>query len=639
MPFPRLLFLLGLLVSACGRAAEPVADAAPTEDGPAAMSERFFEALARGDEEGLGELFSARGLHGLRESAGFRCDADTFADWSVGEAVVEGARASVPVRAKVDGYERELEVGFRWRGKRWYLALLRLSFPEIGDIVVDYEELGRLAAEGDRTRPSGYEHDPEELAALDAAAEAREAASQRARYLSIAPTTRRKYENHWAFNLVSRGRVARKVLEEVVAGTGVALEPGTSVAVERALARRVRLEARGISRIEALERVAAAVGLVPVYPEDTPATSAPAIRLEEGERNRPVIFAGPFLVAVESLEERVPVGTGELRLGVHALGVAPAVLGFQDRLFEHVVLTAVRGPGGEDLRARRDVRFLTTPDVREGYWGERVTLELRGLVRSVRKIASVEGRLVVRLPERVETFLWPAERTSARPFGERTLELVQWGERIRFRFHADRVSLEGSELRFSPLGELGAPLRILSEDSFGLGGVLTAGVETTEPPRKLGIKVCRVAEVAHEFSLGPVPLPRHEEMPAALRELSFEGESPVHVRVVEVVEREGEGPVARLSFLNASNKDVRGVTVELVYLDAYGREIGRFPHEVFGEDGAVEPLGEGVLARGMSRERECAALFRPEWTAEVAVEVVAVEFFDAGGWSASARTE
>jgi len=628
-----------LLCLACGPGAEFTSTQAEFGTDPEALAQRFFQAIATDRIEDLGPLFSERGLLGYRSGEGFRIDSETFGAWSIEELRVEGALAFVTSVTTLDGEEQQLELHFAWAEEQecWLITGLELALPEVGEYQIDFEELGRFV-EGSRD-PLGpaveLVDDPQvnetRLDALERDRLVREIEGRRASFKAIASTTPRKHENHWKYNLITRGRSARRVLEEILEGTGLALDPD---GVIDALDKPLRIEARGISRIEALERVAKALGLVAIYPrtqEIRDAKGVLALRFEPGERAWPVHFEGPFLIAVENLLEHVPVATGTLTLGVFALGMAPAVLGFQDRMYEHVRLTKLVDKRGRDLQAEQGITFISRPEIHGTYWSERFTIELAGLLRSVRRITRLEGRLSLRLPRTVEALRWPQDDPrTRRSLGERTLELSQWDDTLHFRMQGPAHLIAQTEMRFSPLAKNYRAMHVLSDASFGVGNVLTASVETTDVPLRVDIKVCAVEELSYPFALEGIVLQRYEDMPSRPERLVFDGEAPVRPEFVRFQKRAAGAPQIQVRLSNTSNKDVTRLSAEFHYFNDRGVELGTFPHAWASEGAGAAPVA--LVVRGMTIEETCPAFFLPEDTHEVRIEITEVEFSDASHW-------
>ena len=610
------------------------------EDDPRSLARRFYRALKEDDDGELGLLFSERGLEGLRSGLGFRITAKTFDGWRVKRSRVEGAEAVVAVRTRILGELQEVDLHFAWSVERegWLIEGLLLILPEAGELPIDFESLGQYvrSTQGPDTTAT------ESAGALEGGEQERRQRRidrQRERFEALASTTANQHDEHWTIQLVARGRPARAVVAELLEGCGVVVDEGGAGA---ALDTPVRLELRGVSRIEALERVAAQVGLVPVYPDlesldEAEGAIAPRLRFEAGKRTASARFEGPLLVLVESLEEHVPLATATLTLGIYALGLKPSVLAFQDGLFEHVEITRLEAPGGVSLQAEEGVHYLGRPSIHGGLFGERVTIELAGLLRSVRRIARLEGRVILRLPRRVQSCRWSEERREEpRILGERTLELLDWGETTRLRLRGPAERISRTELCFSPLAKSRRPLEVLFDDSMAVGGELVAGMQTTEPPRSLEVKVCTFEERSYPFELSGVALGRHEEMPASLEPLSYEGELPVVVEFLGFGSS-GEGvPEMSIRLTNASNKDATRVVTEVVYLDAGGRAIGAFPHtwQLPRREGEASSgrSSRFVVARGMALEQVRPARFMPRKTVGVRIDVKEIEFSDATRW-------
>lgn len=625
-----LLFVVAL--SACARTEEFGAGQEAGRD-PRSLATRFFAAAEQGDGAAFAELLTPRALQGMQSGEGFQLDGATLEAWEVfaprfhGD---DGEQAEVPVVATIDGQAQNLDVLVRRTEARWSVFGLRISVAEIGEFVVDFEELGSLLA----PVPLPEERDPDGMPGVldedESGAYFEDAAHQQGAFEAIASTTRRKHDNHWGYNLAAGGRPALEIVREIVEPAGLVVNTAGSLA---ALERAVHLNARGVSRIDALERVAAAVGLVPIYPEPWNTATSPVLTFAPGRRTWPTALEGPFLIEIVDLEERVPLATARLSLAVRSLGMSPAVLGFQSQMFEHITIKKITDRSGNNLHTEEGVSFLGKPNIQGAYWSDRLTLELSGLLRSVKRIRRLAGRLTLRLPTMVDRISWPRGRVDKRElFGDRTLELVHWGATSRFRFNARPERIALTELRFSATEKDDFPLETLFTDSFGLGENLAAGFRTTEIPERIDVKVCTVKELTYPFALEGIRLLRHEDMPVALEALQFEGLGPVQAEFVRF-KRRGDGfPQIAMRLHNTSNKDVLALQTEFHYLDRHGVEVGSFPHSLSGgqEFGAYAP--GAIVTRGMTVEETATAFFLPGETVTVRIDVSEVSFSDASRW-------
>ena len=282
------------------------------------------------------------------------------------------------------------------------------------------------------------------------------------------------------------------------------------------------------------------------------------LTFEAGPRRYPVAFAGPFLVEVFDLTENVPHATGSVSIVARALGLAPAVTGFQGGMGETVSITEVSGPAGRSLNADEGVRFWGTPAVAGSYLVTRASVDLRNLLRDVRLIEHLRGELSISFASDVFPLRWEQGETGSKPVaGDRALELVEWGTYTRFQMEVEPDGVDRYEVRFAPLDGSGKPLGTLMSDSSGWGSELSASLQTPEVPGALDIRVCARERATYAFDLRDIPLAHHAAMPEALTPLAFEGAAPLTVEFLDFGER-GEGEMAAVRAAGAERLEQDG---------------------------------------------------------------------------------
>ena len=425
------------------------------------------------------------------------------------------------------------------------------------------------------------------------------------------------------------------MIGDLLAPCGVRVDAQGHPALDEAVA----LQLAGVSRIEAVERIAAEVGLHPVWPNPQPApawgdeTSVPdPLTFQDGPRALPAAFAGPFLVEIARLTEDAPDTVGTIELAVRALGLAGAVLAFQDEVAEVVRIDALRDADGVALTDEA-TRHMGTPDVRDGYFAYALEKNLVGLLRRVESIDRLSGQIRLPIPVAVEEVAWDGADREPKTVSVGTLSVSNWAASSAFELESASASLENVQVRTSPRRASGDPLGVQFSSASGWGTSMTANLQCPEPPAAVDLKVCTVETVAVPFQFEPIPLARASEQPLEREQLTFDGAAPVAVDVIADRPAGGEREVT-LRATNTSNKHAMSLVVDFVYLDARGEQIGDFFYSLSGDyDFDVQDFGPFAAARGTA-ETTVNAPFVPDGTQTIRAELRSVDFPDGTTWDA-----
>ncbi len=609
------------------------------------------------------------------------------ATYQLGEPVITGDTAQIPVTFREAGTEQKGGLKLRREGGKWGIfAQSGRIIPDdpASEIVMNFEEPEAMFGEifggkpgdmaktmeknfkdsFDRANKSMVEGKPERG---DLAVEALDSIS------------RDQFDASWKVDSSSKGRPAGELLIDLAKAIGRALE--TTPIQDRALARPVATEVRGLSRYQAIDAVTRAAGLSPVYPEpvssfdfSTGANSVQAtMRLRPRRGGELLAFAGPFLVEVVDVKEAVPYATGILTLKVTASGLSPIVLNELERgtrdAFSVTEVVDAKGHSLVDAEAAGSGAFMSTT-IPGGY--ERTTrLALKGLLRDVAAIKALRCKLRVPLPARVETIRFDTlVAGETRKLGdlEFTLRTATKGQsmfngvkgesqNLSIEFHRttpDRTKQgeQGKQERPTPVSTAFGPDRVklvghdaqgqplkTAANTFQRGASdWTSQVNIQGPATSLIAKVVReVNTLEYEFMLADIPLPSHGSMPERIEPASFPGhDSPVAIEFVSIG---GKAPfqTAELRVTNHSSKDIRTLAMKFDYLAPDGKRLGGWDN--VNQSGTGPSFGSGpgeakpiLVARGAKSAFQVNAPFLTAGTKTIAVTVKTVGFADAETW-------
>jgi len=630
------LIALSLLPLACGEsndspAGAPGAPTARASAEPADVAEEFLRAVQDQDSKAMAALVTERARAAL-EGGGFGLNGERLQSFEIGETSVEGREAEVEAVVVEGGERKHNDLLLRRESAGWRVRGLRVQFGD-GTFTVDLEQMSETAAElGEQLGESLKETFGQAKETWEQGGTPDEIAAERARFEAITAVTENQHEAAWRVDVVGEGRPIMEVLGELVASSGLEVEGGQH---EKALWSPFGLTLQNVSRVEAVERVAAAAGLYPIWPDARPdgwsgATPAP-LTFGAGKRPWPATFTGPFLVEVNGVLEDAPNAVGRLSLAVRALGLAPAALAFQGDMAEVLRLERVRSDQEQPL-TDEDVRHMGAPEVRDGYFTYSLDKDLVGLLASVESVDAVVGAVRLTLPATVTELSWKRGDATTRTVGDWKLTVAQWSKQTRFDLEGLEGTLEGVDVRLSPRRASGAPLGVLYGGSDGWGSQVQASVQCPETPAAIDLKICTTKVQSYPFTLRHVRLQHAAEQPARLEPLAFAGTAPVLVELTEKRPAEGDQWEVTLRLRNTSNKHAVSLMVEFVYLDAAGKELDGFPHTLTGEydfdAGRCAPL----VAAGKTVVHETHAAFVPPGTAHIRFRLQRAEFPDGTVW-------
>jgi len=661
-------------------------------DATLAAAKGFLKALKERDYKGAEAFLTAKAKTEFAKNVGTDRSAGLFlgATYQLREPAITGDTAQVPVTLREAGKEQKMALKLRRVDGKWgVFAQSGRVIPDDPDseIVMNFEEPAATFAQVfgekpedmaktmeknlkesfDRATKSMVEGKPERD---DLAVEALESMS------------RDQFDASWKLDFNAKGRPAGEVLRELAKAMGRSLE--TTPIQDRALAKLVAAEVRGVSRYQAIEDVTRSAGLSPVYSAPVTSFDSPAgttsvhatMRLKPRRGPKLVAFAGPFLVEVDDVKEDVHYGTAILTLKVAAAGLPPIVLdGFERGNRDAFTVTDVVDAKGRSLldtavaAATGSFTGRTIP----GEYERTTRLPLKGLLRNVSAIKTLRCKLRVPLPSRVEMIRFDTlvpggtrkvgdldvtlQAATKRPTnvngvrGESQNLTIVFGRKNPDRAKSfepgkkgqpasvskaigpDRVKLVGHDAQ-------GRPLKTTFSYFRTGGSSWTSNVTVQGPATSLVAKVIAdVDDVVYELLLEDIPLAFHGSMPERIEPASFPGyDSPVAVEFLSIG---GKAPfqTAELSVTNHSSKDIRMLGMKLDYLAPDGQRLGGWDNaDQWGipwrPGSEVREAKSIIVAKGSKSVFEVNAPFLKPETKTIAVTVTTVGFADAETWTA-----
>lgn len=637
---------LVLLVALAGCSGDAPRESAPVTNAPASASpsqtvEKFLEAIQRDDRAVFTALLTEASREALAGGEGLSFSSENLDGYDVGAESIRDATAEVAVEVHHDGATQDARLLLRRENGLWRIHGMRVAFGE-GELTLDFEAeaLGavgemveQLGNELGQALQEGFEQAFEELeAAWAQGGTSEEIIAEAALFESLAAVSRADFDAAWRTDVVAEGQSGAQLLDELLRDTGLALDAGEH---DDALALPLSFELRGVSRIQAIERVAREAGLYPVWPslrmgfghEDV----RQALTFAQGERALPAQFVGPFLIEITDLDEHAPSPVGSIEVTVRALGLSQAALAYQSEMGEVVHVAALRNAAGEPL-TDEEMHHWGTPDTHGTYFTYSLEKELSGLLRGVETIAELSGEVRFTVPVDVEELSLEPGAAPATRSGR--IQIGQWGKDVRFDLAAEAdASLEAVSVRMSPRKADGAPLGTLYSGANGWGSKLQASLQCPEPPAAVEMKLCREEHLTYAFRFDAIPLQRFAEQPERLAPLTFRGVEPVRGRLVGAIRREGDQAEITIELENTSNKDAHTVVFNFVYLDAAGNKLEDFPHTLMGNYDFERQAAGPVVTANQTVLEETFAAFLPQNAASIRFELSRAEFPDGTSWT------
>jgi hypothetical protein len=418
-------------------------------------------------------------------------------------------------------------------------------------------------------------------------------------FKSLTAVDRKQWDRAWQTDFNARNQPARTVLSQLLSSLNLTLSP--EVDKLPALEKPVTLELRGRSRLEALEALCHQIDMHPGIQNGT-------LYLLPGPRTQPMTFTGPFLIEVAGINETPRWGTGYLSLrcwSAFASVEAAHILGMER---QPAIFAQVTSADGRDLlfpvedAPHANFAFSSPADLKLTPQATSVQLELKGLIREMDAIHRIQGRIVVSLPVRVDTFTFDhlfvgitqqkEERRITiqkvfRPVPESTEKAaLPTANQLPIQIEFQTQGLDGHRIQFAAYDPSGKSVKVGASDTQ-VGGLVSLSVP--QAASAISLKTYVIEDVSYEFEFHDVPLINRP--PRQIEPARFPGhDSPITAEFVGFTQRSAAGvnvrqvaPVSdtpteyggiRLRLKNHSQKIAKMVWLKFAYVDTQQRGLG-----------------------------------------------------------------
>ncbi len=505
--------------------------------------------------------------------------------------------------------------------------------------------------------------------------------------LPIQKVTREEFDAGWQIDLSVEDWPLGEVLEKIVKDEK---EWQVEIAPNAVLDRKISLDLKNVSRLEAIELACREIGYHPEYgnghlidqydalskqlrdvPKEkwnefiaefhhqtnaTPTT----LSLRPGKfplikgmspRKEPypsVAFAGPVRLVVTELNEDAPNATGQLKLKMQWLPLPKSVGPNSNSEAEemHWRLGAIISPEGDNLLASG--YGTSYGDLSRTYiLGCEKTYLLKSLLKDVDRIGTLSWQVHFYLPVQWSP-MWfknPKSGDKVTKDGYTATYGGQWfsGSVSGFMFDRGRYARNGNLKQ----------IRIFAFDSEGYpvdpGVSLIDGTKTAG--RSLGMRetpalfvivpITKTIDVAYSHAFEDIPLSKHEQQPEQLTTLDYgDHEAPVSGKNLERVEadtelfetRGGTG-LMQMKLTNHSNKPIQEVRVAMYKVDDQGKRIdGSSSFLYFRGGNGFDQVGK-LLDPGQSVTAETHHYDVPAKDVKLQTEINRVIFLDKTQWT------
>ena len=440
------------------------------------------------------------------------------------------------------------------------------------------------------------------------------------------PITTEAFTRAWQTSVDFQERPAAEVLAEVASEAGLTVFDTPDL--EEQLQQPVTVKLENVSRLQVIEAICEQAGLYPRYKLKT-------VAVAEGPRPFPVTFAGPFLVAVDDVEQLTPYPVGSLSLQFFAAGIP------LDTAAQITSLSWATNEHSEDKFTQRlepltgGGKTLAEP-TGGGYTrrGSRSTvlfndyLDLRNLLKSVEAIDAIKGELSWPFPTEIKTLKFPSmDDAAVAEEGDIRLVLTKapTKDRLQMRLEIEGVSNKSVTIVGRDASGNAIDNNFSSASDFGGKKRLTVQIE--EMPSSLEARIVTKSDRAtFSYEIPSVPLPSFAEMPEVLEDLKINGDSPATIEVLNIGGNE-QFKKLQVKTTNHTNKEIYRLDLKLEYLDPDGKVLKDWPGNHQSQQNRVLVDVEG------SAEFELTAFFMPDEATSARVSVKQIEFADGTEWS------
>ena len=414
-----------------------------------------------------------------------------------------------------------------------------------------------------------------------------------------------QFNSAWQITLKIENQPAGELLERLVGELGLEFTVGKEQTAS--LKKKVSLTMTDRSRLEAIDGICRQIEMTPVYSEKR-------MKLQPGTRTSRVVFSGPFLIEAGIRETRAATASGTLGVYVYSAGLPRTVV---ELPFTHTVIE-VANSDKDSLQQEKRIGELMVTQRWSKVLASRKTVQLKNLLRSVKAISLLKGKVASLVPTGVARFTFDEFETGIeKKSGEASVKLTKAdGRRFTFQFKGFRLrdkQMIGYDKNGKPVEERG-----------GFGSANSYQKIYRTPPARIEFRVITSSvSIVYPYEIKDIVIPNSAQMPERLAELEIEGESPVTLKFVKLA---GDKNFREVIFrvTNHTNKLVEEIDLEVKYLNASGKVLKE----------TRSSLGDEVPA-GDELECEFNAFFMPKETTAVEATVSKITFADASVWQES----
>lgn len=659
--------------AAPGTSAEPDASASAAATSmrtPVETAEAFMEAGMAGDEAGVNALLTAKAVESIQADDGQMEIHDMpFDEYTVGESEETDDGHAVAVETIEGGEVTNVKLLMREEDAEYKIFGVAMDLGDGMSFTINLENIeDMLGGMVEGMTEALEESFSDAFEGMSMAGTEEQIAAKKAQFDALAAVSLEDYEASWKNTKDYAGGTVGDALIELAAGLGLTIH---AAGAEEALSQEVSASVAGLSKLEAIEMIAAENGLVPVYPEaefgmgalgdamvnalsasmesaleqggidldaarEAAAAEEPAanaIQFEQGERTLPIVFDGPFAFEVTDLTENAPMPTGEIAMVVRAYGLNLGILNLLSNDSDSTIFHELVDAQGRSL-IEENVMYMSGGEIFGSGYSDRFGLDLMNLIREVEVIASFSGTQRISIPTEVETVTFDGIAVDETlTVGELVIKVLEAGSNVRFEITGPETATEDLIVTYWAFNEAGEtePINFDYTDSWQAGKV-QAQMDLAQEPHSVQLKLITQSEtIEYPFAFENVPLQKFSEAPEKIEALSFEGhEEPVTITMKEITDPDPSFGEADFTLVNHSNKDILSIFVSMEYYDASGTKLEDFPSTLSGtytQDGQ-----QSIVTAGATNVHAATTFNMPEGTTEIRTTINSIEFSDGTSW-------
>lgn len=445
----------------------------------------------------------------------------------------------------------------------------------------------------------------------------------------LAPVSTDEVDNAWKRSVDYQSMPAADALQDIAGQCGLQIYDQPKLA--EVLQQPVTVQQTDVSAVQVIEEICSQVGLHPRY-------KAGALALSKGERTLPVAFAGPFIIECTRTNESIPNAFATIQLQCFAAGLPTAVTSRLANVYVrdddskpgniYFEIPPLTGADGSDLHS--DFQSWFPVEASDSSVAFKFDLEASHLLQAVTHVAEFDGRFSWTYPAGGSLHTLDQIESGATlnvDDASMTIDRVNQSDNYS-TLSIDLAGISRDRLHVSALDENGALVKGQNSNASGSDGITVYAQGKMASLRFLVAD--ETARVEIPFHFPAIPLAHHDDMPAALPDITFEGDAPIAIRFVRMESKHNDTS-AVFQWTNQSNKDIHELVFQLSFLDKDGK--------VLKEQENTQPGNRILLRYQQSEETSLLGHFAPEGTASAQVTVKQVTFADTTQWNAESDAE